>query len=267
MFRTQRTTSIVMSMLLIAAAHLTPAAWAEDTAMASPLAIGGYCPVSYFVDAKAVKGDGAIRSVYADDTYYFASDEYKKKFDADPDKYLPQFGSWCTMALGGPYGNKLESDPQIFLVKDDKVYLFSSERAKNAYLDQPTGVLESAHTRFEHPWLKGYCPVSFHTEKKAVQGDPKQRVVFRRLVFYCANADAKTRFAKAPQKNLPEYAGFDPIHLAEEAFVVGDGKFLTIRDDKVYLFISEENKKKFDENPPEAIEKADLQQVKLSAFK
>lgn len=239
----------------------------EDRTLAAPLKIQGYCTVSYFEDGKAVKGDHNIRAVYADDTYYFAKEEYKAKFEADPDRYIPQFGSWCTMALGGPYGTKLESDPEVFLVKDDKLYLFSSERAKKAYLAAPEGVLESAKTRFEHPWLAGYCPVALTEDKKGVEGDRKYAVVFRRLLFLCSSAEAKAKFAKTPQKYLPEYAGFDPIHLATEEFVVGNAKFLTVYEGKVYLFISEEHKKRFDDNPGAALELAEPQRIRLVAFK
>jgi len=241
---------------------------AEDIkGVAAPLKIGGYCPVSYFEDAKAVEGDPNIRSVYADDTYYFAKEEYKKKFEADPDKYIPQYGSWCAMALGGPYGTKFESDPKVFMIKYDKLYLFSSERARNAYLANPGGVLEEGRKRFEHPWLAGFCPVALTEDRKGVEGDPKYTVVFRRLAFFCSSAEAKAKFAKSPHKYLPEYGGFDPVHLAEEKFIVGNGKYLTVVDGKVYMFINEENKKKFDENPASAIALADPMRVQLVAFK
>lgn len=258
----------MVSAMLVVFSCLSGAAWAEDEkAMASPLKLGGYCPVSYFDDGNAVEGNPNIRSVYADDTYYFAKEEYQKKFEADPDKYIPQWGGWCTMALGGPYGNKIESDPKVFLIKYDKLYLFSSERARNAYLANPGGVLEEGKRRFEHPWLAGYCPVTLTEDKKGVEGDPKYAMVFRRLAYYCSSPEAKAKFAKSPQKYLPEYAGFDPVHLAEEKFIVGTGKFLSVVDGKVYLFINEENKKKFDDNPQAAIALADPLRVQLVAFK
>lgn len=239
----------------------------EDDEAASPLKIQGYCPVSYFEDDKAVQGDPNIRTVYAADTYYFAKEDYKKKFEAAPDKFIPQFGSWCTMALGGPYGNKIESDPKVFMVKEGKLYLFSSERAKNAYLANPTAVLHEADRRFEHPWLAGYCPVALTEEKKGVKGDAEHSVVFRRLAFYCSSPEAKAKFAKNPKKYLPEYGGFDAVHLADEQFIVGSGEHLSVVEGKVYMFISAENKKKFDENPTAAIELANPMRIQMVAFK
>jgi YHS domain-containing protein len=245
----------------------TPWTKGEDDGPAAPLAIQGYCPVTYFQEDKAAKGNPLIQTVYAGDTYYFAKEDYKKKFESEPDKYIPQFGSWCTMALGGPYANKLESDPQVYLIKNDRLYLFSSERAKKAYLAEPEGVLEAARERFGHPWLSGYCPVTLHDEKKAVEGDAKFRVAFRRLVFHCSSAEAKAKFAKSPQTYLPEYAGFDPVHLGAEEFILGTGKYIKVRDGKVYMFINEENMKKFEENAEDVIERADAQRIRLIAFK
>ena len=253
--------------LTLAAGLLSGVARSEESGPAAPLKIQGYCVVSYFEDNKAVKGDPNIRSVYADDTYYFAKEEYKKKFEANPEKYLPNYGSWCPLALGGPYGNKFESDPAVFMVKDGQLYLFSSERAKNAYLAQPAGVLQKATERFQHPWLAGYCPVALTEEKKGTKGDAKYAVIFRRLAFYCSSPEAKAKFAKDPKKYLPEYAGFDAIHLAEEKFIVGSGEHLSVVDGKVYMFLNEENKKKFDENPQSAIALADPMKIQLVAFR
>src|SRR4051812_19071107 len=58
--------------------------------------------VSYFTDRKDVKGSPAIKSVYKDVTFRFASNEHKAMFDSAPDKYIPQFGGYC--ANGIVYG-------------------------------------------------------------------------------------------------------------------------------------------------------------------
>ena len=53
----------------------------------------------------------AIKSVYKDVTFRFASAEHKKMFDAAPEKYLPQFGGYCTNGIvyGIPWGG--DADP------------------------------------------------------------------------------------------------------------------------------------------------------------
>jgi hypothetical protein len=54
--------------------------------------------------------------------YYCTSAEQKSAFEANPQKYLPQYGGYC--AFGIAKGAKFRIDPNKFLVKDGKYYLF-----------------------------------------------------------------------------------------------------------------------------------------------
>lgn len=86
------------------------------------LALQGYDPLSYF-DAKGpVKGDKKHASTFRGVTYWFANEENRKKFDAEPQKWEPPYGGWCAFAVID--GDKVEVDPTNFEVVDGKVYLF-----------------------------------------------------------------------------------------------------------------------------------------------
>ena len=86
------------------------------------LALQGYDPLSYF-DAKGpVKGDKKHASTFRGVTYWFSTDENRKKFDAEPQKWEPPYGGWCAFAVID--GEKVEVDPTNFEVIDGKVYLF-----------------------------------------------------------------------------------------------------------------------------------------------
>ena len=67
--------------------------------------------VSYFTDARDQKGDPAIKSVYKGVTFRFATAEHKRMFDAAPEKYIPQFGGYCTNGIvyGVPWGGDVNS--------------------------------------------------------------------------------------------------------------------------------------------------------------
>jgi len=88
----------------------------------SKIALQGYSPVSYLDLGLAQKGVKAYKSTYDGLAYYFTSEEQKKSFEADPKKYLPQYGGYC--AFGIAVGAKFRVDPNKFIVKDDKYYLF-----------------------------------------------------------------------------------------------------------------------------------------------
>ena len=88
----------------------------------SKIALDGYSPVSYFELGLAQRGSKAFKSEYQGVKYYFTDADQKAKFDKTPSKYLPEFGGWC--ATGIAVGAKFRTDPNKFLVKDDKLYLF-----------------------------------------------------------------------------------------------------------------------------------------------
>ena len=53
------------------------------------VAIQGYDPVSYFSEG-LLPGMPELTSSYQGATYYFTNADNKAKFDAEPDKYIPQ---------------------------------------------------------------------------------------------------------------------------------------------------------------------------------
>jgi YHS domain-containing protein len=95
----------------------------------SGVALEGYCPVSYFVAGKAVRGKPEHASTHDGVTYYFASADGKRAFDADPAKYVPDFGGWC--AFGMAIEDKFPIDPTAFKIVDGRLMLF----LRNASID------------------------------------------------------------------------------------------------------------------------------------
>ncbi len=86
------------------------------------LALSGYDPVGYLKQNKATKGQKAITATHRRVTYYFASDENRKRFLATPDAYLPTSGGSCATAMAR--GEKVEIDPTNFKVSNGRLFLF-----------------------------------------------------------------------------------------------------------------------------------------------
>lgn len=108
---------------------------------APAVALKGHDPVSYFTQARPVKGASTINYDFDDSRYLFASARNKELFASNPDRYAPQFSGLCTTGLS--MGMKAEADPSVYLVKDGKLYVFSSPQARDTALNDPT-VLEKA---------------------------------------------------------------------------------------------------------------------------
>ncbi len=63
------------------------------------LAIQGYDPVAFFTVKSPVKGKPEFVSQHEGARYQFHSAKNKGLFDADPAKYLPQFGGYCAYGV------------------------------------------------------------------------------------------------------------------------------------------------------------------------
>lgn len=87
----------------------------------STTGINGYDPVAYFTSGKPVRGSGHHAAVYDGVTYLFASDENRKAFEAEPQRYVPNYGGYC--AYGVSVGKKFIGDPEIWKIVDGKLYL------------------------------------------------------------------------------------------------------------------------------------------------
>ena len=97
--------------------------------------LGGYDVVSFFTDRKHQQGSASIKSDYKGVTFRFASAEHKKMFDAAPEKYMPQFGGYCTNGIvyGIPWGGG-----ENFEIIDGKLYMFGGQGSRDAFmLDVP----------------------------------------------------------------------------------------------------------------------------------
>jgi hypothetical protein len=93
------------------------------TAQRFPLAIKGYDPVAYFTEGKPTRGVPEIEEFeWGGLRYRFSSAEHRELFKAKPERYAPQFGNFCAMALSK--GELVEADPENWLISDGKLYVF-----------------------------------------------------------------------------------------------------------------------------------------------
>ncbi len=85
------------------------------------LALSGYDPVAYHTEGKPVQGNFQITAEHDGAFYRFANEANKSAFVANPSKYLPQHGEYCS--FGAAIGKKFTADPTVWLIQDGKLYL------------------------------------------------------------------------------------------------------------------------------------------------
>jgi YHS domain-containing protein len=103
--------------------HNTVAEGADDRLM-----LRGNDPVSYFNAPAPLRGDPAIKSTYDGDTYRFANAANKAAFDANPARYAPAWGGFCSSGIH--YGLKAAIHADVYAIYKGRLYLYGSERSK-----------------------------------------------------------------------------------------------------------------------------------------
>jgi YHS domain-containing protein len=116
------------------------------------VAIKGYDPVAYFTSGKAEKGKSSFATLYKGVSYHFATAADLNSFQANPEKYEPQYGGWCAYAMGHD-GSKVEVDPETFKIINGKLFLFYN-RFFNNTLKAWNQDESKLHTRADANWQK-----------------------------------------------------------------------------------------------------------------
>ena len=106
------------------------------------LAIDGFDPVAYFVDAapKAGRAELELRSGGA--TWRFQNEGNRAAFAGAPGIYAPRFGGHDPIAVAR--GAATPGHPALWLIVEQRLYLFYSIEARSAFARDPTRAIEAA---------------------------------------------------------------------------------------------------------------------------
>ncbi len=93
--------------------------------------LAGADVVAYFTEGAFRQGDPSIRSIYDGVTLHFSSVANKALFDANPEKYLPEYGGFC--ANGIVYAIPAGGNPRHFLKIGERVFIFGGPSSRAAF--------------------------------------------------------------------------------------------------------------------------------------
>lgn len=128
-------------------AQTTPVA-PIDTEAKPGIAVSGHDPVAYFSEAKPVEGKANITASYRGAEWRFASEANRRAFLAEPERYAPQFGGYCSWAVAGGY--TAPADPEAWRIVDGKLYLNYSKEVQARWEQDIPGHI----ARGEQNWPK-----------------------------------------------------------------------------------------------------------------
>lgn len=109
--------------------------------------LDGYDVVAYFTEERAVKGDSAFALDYMGATFHFVSEEHRALFEADPERYLPQYGGYC--AYGLVKGKLLKVEPDQFTIHNGKLYLNYNGSIRKKWLNKVGSYIPKADKNWE----------------------------------------------------------------------------------------------------------------------
>jgi YHS domain-containing protein len=103
---------------------------------------------------------------------------------------------------------------------------------------QDAGSLRKKHFNLESGIaIKGYDPVTYFTQNKAIKGKKELAVSHQGIVYYFSTAENKELFKSAPFKYEPEYGGWCAYAMGNSGEKVSiDPETFKIINGKLYLF-------------------------------
>ena len=110
------------------------------------LAIEGYDPVAYFVDARPVLGLEEFEASEAGAVWRFHNEGNRASFVAHPDIYGPQFGGYDPVDVAR--GVTVPGNPRFWLISGQRLYLFGREQSRDAFAADPGRFLKEAVPRW-----------------------------------------------------------------------------------------------------------------------
>jgi hypothetical protein len=108
----------------------------------SGLAIEGFDPVAYFVDARPLIGRPEFEAAEAGVVWRFRNEGNRASFVAHPDIYGPRFGGYDPFDLAR--GVTYAGNPRFWLISGERLYLFGREDNRDAFAADPARFLRTA---------------------------------------------------------------------------------------------------------------------------
>lgn len=119
----------ILSIATMFAAPVSIALAVDEHFVSEAAVVGGYDVVAYHTAGKPAKGSADFSATYQGATWHFSSAENQALFKADPAKYAPAYGGWCS--AGASKGKKVPTKPELWAIVDGQLYLNSSPKAHN----------------------------------------------------------------------------------------------------------------------------------------
>jgi len=111
--------------------------------------------------------------------------------------------------------------------------------------------------------IKGYDPVAYFKDGKAMKGIESFTFQWHNMTWYFLSRENQELFATSPEKYAPQYDGYCAWAMTEARKAITDPEVWKIVNGKLYLNCSKTAYEKWSKDIPGNIKKADTNWIKL----
>lgn len=138
----------LVAAVIAAAMPFATATAADEHYVKDGVAVGGYDVVAYHTVGTPTPGSSQFTTDYQGAKWQFSSAENRDMFAADPARFAPAYGGWCS--AGASKGKKIAIKPEYWTIVDGQLYLNSSEAAHTKlFLADPQTVIRKGEANWK----------------------------------------------------------------------------------------------------------------------
>ena len=104
--------------------------------------IRGFDTTAYFKAGEATRGNAGHIVRWNGGTWHFRSPQEATQFKADPARFTPRFGAYCTGGLSQQH--VVNGNPTIWRLYKGRLYLFYAQAGARRFDRDPEGVIAAA---------------------------------------------------------------------------------------------------------------------------
>ncbi len=102
--------------------------------------------------------------------------------------------------------------------------------------------------------LGGYCPVNLWSSRRWEKGTLQFQSEYKGQRYYFSSAEYLDKFKQTPERYVPQFLGCDPVVVWEtDRAVSGKIQYGAFYDERLYLFTTAQNRKRFKASPDQFI--------------
>lgn len=125
---------MIFFLLFLYSNKISPVSWGlyGEVNTHNGISLKGADAVAYFTEGKYIAGNSKYFHKTDSATWYFSSESNKQLFIKSPEKFMPQYGGFCTFAV--TQGVTADAQPENWTIQNEKLYVFNDKNVIDEWI-------------------------------------------------------------------------------------------------------------------------------------